>query len=272
MEIICPVCGAKLIRENRSAVCAGRHSFDYARQGYLNLLIRQSTDHGDNREMVQARTRFLNSGAYAFLKDELVRISEEYRPGILADLGCGEGYYTCGLAADEKYGFDMSKDAVRHASASDKSTQYIIASIFHLPMPDQCADMALTCFAPFAGSEVMRILRPGGIFVFVSPAPKHLAELKQVLYDRPYDNAAVPLNTGLTKEKEYVTEHVFHADQTMIQNLFMMTPYAHRTSENDIRKLSSVQSLDITASFLIRIFRKPLEDAAGLPRRRDRNQ
>ncbi len=258
MEITCPICGEKLVRENKRAVCANQHSFDYARQGYLNLLIRQSTDHGDNREMVQARTQFLNSGAYSFLKDELVRITEEYCPDVLADLGCGEGYYTAGLKAGEKYGFDMSKDAVRHAAATDKSTQYIIASIFHLPLPDQSTDMALTCFAPFAGKEILRILKPDGIFVFVSPAPKHLTELKKILYENPYDNVTEALDTSLVKEKEYVTEHIFHADQAMIQNLFLMTPYAHRTSENDIRKLQSVQSLDITASFVIRVYRKTI--------------
>ena len=68
MKLLCPICNEKLVKVDRHARCANNHSFDYAKQGYLNLLIKQSVDHGDNKEMVQARTQFLNSGGYAFLK------------------------------------------------------------------------------------------------------------------------------------------------------------------------------------------------------------
>lgn len=256
MKLICPICSKKLQKIEHSAVCENKHSFDYAKQGYLNLLIKQSVDHGDNKEMVQARTEFLNSGGYSFLKEELIRLTKEYKPEVVADLGCGEGYYTSGLEACEKYGFDMSKDALKHASKNDKSTQYAVASIFHLPLESNTCDLMLTCFAPFAKDEIERILKDNGIFVFVSPAPKHLWELKSCIYETPYENEIKALDTALSFEKEYVISNTFHCEKEQLLALFKMTPYFHRTKSEDIDKLNQIDSMDITASFVIRIYKK----------------
>ena len=41
MNLLCPVCGLQLNREDRRYVCANHHSFDIARQGHVNLLVVQ---------------------------------------------------------------------------------------------------------------------------------------------------------------------------------------------------------------------------------------
>lgn len=256
MKLLCPICNEKLIQVNRSAVCNNHHAFDYAKQGYLNLLIKQSVDHGDNKEMVQARTQFLNSNHYGFLKEELVHLSKQYQPEVLSDLGCGEGYYTSGLQAQEKYGFDMSKEALKHASRVDKTTQYAVASIFRLPLEDESCDMMVTCFAPFAKDEIERVLKKNGHFIFVSPGPKHLFQMKQCLYATPYDNEVKPLDTTLVLEKEYTISNTFHCDNTTLLSLFKMTPYYHRTRSEDMDKLTKQDGMDITAQFVIRIYKK----------------
>ena len=58
MQYTCPVCGEPLYKEINSLVCPNRHSFDIARQGYVNLLTVQqkhSLDPGDTRQQVLAR-------------------------------------------------------------------------------------------------------------------------------------------------------------------------------------------------------------------------
>ena len=257
MKLICPICGNALKNEAKSAVCENRHCFDYAKSGYLNLLRSSGSSHGDNAEMVQARTAFLNTGAYRFLRDALKDILSEEPVGVFADLGCGEGYYTAECPGNEKYGFDLSKAAVTRASKTDKSTLYVIASIFHLPLPSGCADAALTCFAPAAGEELARILKPGGRFVYVQPAARHLYELKEVLYDAPYENdeSEPELPSLFQKEKECVITRSFRADNTSLHNLFQMTPYAYKTGKPAADRLAGIDSLDITASFLIRVYR-----------------
>lgn len=184
MKLICPICKTKFNRIARELVCENNHHFDFAKQGYINLYRSNKPLHGDNNEMVKARTAFLEKGVYAFLKEHLVNLNTKFHPEVFVDLGCGEGYYTDGFIAQEKYGFDLSKDALKHASKNDKSTQYVVSSIFHLPIEDESCDVAVTCFAPAATEELQRILKPGGKFIFVTPGPKHLFEMKAVLYDK----------------------------------------------------------------------------------------
>lgn len=256
MKIICPICGEPLQKVNQSAVCANHHTFDYAKQGYLNLLLKQSKEHGDNPEMVKARTEFLNTGAYQFLRDTLAKKVEEAHCEVLADLGCGEGYYTSALPAEEKYGFDLSKDALKHASKKDPATNYIVASIFHLPLEDTCCDAAVTCFAPAAVDEISRILKPNGIFLFVTPGPRHLFEMKSVLYDTPYENEMEDLSTSLVLEKDEMIEQTFVCRQEGLMNLFLMTPYAYKTSTAGRDKLAQAGDIALTAQFRVRTYRK----------------
>ncbi len=258
MKLICPICGKPLIKQERSALCEQRHCFDYAKSGYLNLLRSSGGEHGDNAAMVQARTAFLGTGAYAFLRETITSVLNEEPVDVFADLGCGEGYYTGMCPGNEKYGFDLSKAAVTKASKTDRTTQYAIASIFHLPLPDSSVDAALTCFAPAAGEELERILKPGGRFVFVQPATRHLYELKDVLYEDPYENDETPpvLPESLHMEKERIITRMFHADNASLMNLFQMTPYAYKTGAEGKARLEEVPSLDITASFVIRVYRR----------------
>lgn len=70
----CPVCGGILSREVGRYTCQVGHSFDIAREGYVNLLPanqQHSKAPGDNREMAAARTRFLEGGWYAPLREAL---------------------------------------------------------------------------------------------------------------------------------------------------------------------------------------------------------
>lgn len=255
MNLLCPVCGKPLHQDNHTAVCENHHSFDYAKQGYLNLLLKQSKDHGDNKEMVKARTAFLQTGDYGFLRDNLAEKVNSLHPEVLADLGCGEGYYTSVLPADTKFGFDMSREALKHAAKYDKSTQYAVASIFHLPLPDNSCDVCVTCFAPFASSEVERILKQDGYFLFVSPGPKHLMQIKELLYKNPYENEEKDLKTNMSLIQEETIRNTFHILHDDLMNLFTMTPYYHRTKSEDIHKLDAVKEMDVTAEFIIRVYK-----------------
>lgn len=58
-EILCPSCGAVLTQADKQWFCRNGHSFDVARQGYVNLLPvtqKHSLHPGDTREQVAAQT------------------------------------------------------------------------------------------------------------------------------------------------------------------------------------------------------------------------
>ena len=197
----CPICAAPLIREGRVYRCSNGHSYDIAREGYVHLLPpnkKHSKAPGDDKDMVAARVRFLGAGYYEplrrTLEEEAVRYAEE--GACLLDSGCGEGYYTAGIAqalreagkSPRTAGIDLSKSALRHAARRDKGTEFAVASAYHLPVADTSIDLIVNCFSPMAGEEFLRVLRPGGRLLYVVPAPDHLWELKEVLYETPYPN------------------------------------------------------------------------------------
>ena len=95
MYFLCPKCRERLNQVNNSAVCKNGHSYDRSRQGYYNLLLGGGA-HGDNREMVASRRRFLELGYYKPLADAVASLVLKYskRLPTVLDTGCGEGYYT----------------------------------------------------------------------------------------------------------------------------------------------------------------------------------
>ena len=255
MKIICPVCKNELKKIDNSYKCSNGHNFDIAKQGYLNLNMHNSSNTGDNPEMINARSNFLNKGYYSFLLDEINK--QLYKEDNLVDLACGEGYYTSKFICNNKIGIDLSKQGLKTASKNDKSATYLLNSIFHNPLEDKCADKVITIFAPIAKEEIVRILKDNGSFILVKPNEKHLYELKEVLYDNPYLNEIEDINIeGLKLDKEIKIDNHAVLDNNDLHNLFMMTPYYNTTSPTDKEKLNSINKLDVTFSFIIDIYRK----------------
>ena len=253
MEIACPVCKKQLTKEGSCYRCENRHSFDIAKEGYLNLNLRNSKNTGDNPEMIKARKNFLEKGYYDFLKNEVNALLSE--DDSLVDLACGEGYYTKDFIAKDKVGIDLSKSGLKIASKYDKNTLYILSSIFRCPLPDQSTDKVITIFAPIAKEEIKRILKKDGSFILVKPDERHLYELKQVLYDEPYLNEIedIPI------EGMHIERHIHVSDKAVLnnedlKNLFMMTPYYNTTSPADKLKLEKIDELEVGFCFIIDIY------------------
>ena len=267
----CPVCAAPLTREARAYRCGAGHSYDIAKEGYTYLLPpnqKHSAAPGDDKGMAAARREFLSKGYYAPLLNTLCHeIAARSGPApVILDAGCGEGYYTSGiyrrLLAEGKQpqmaGIDISKCILRAAAKRDRDIEFAVASSYHLPVADGCADLLLDCFSPLALEEFRRVLKPGGLFFYVVPAVDHLWELKQVLYDHPYPNeeketpyegfsyeAIVPVEDTITLES-----------QTDIHALFQMTPYYWKTPRAGAERLAALETLTTRISFRVHIFRK----------------
>lgn len=258
MNIICPICKEKLFKNEKVWCCANNHSFDIAKEGYINLDITNSSkESGDNKEMVRARTDFLGADYYKFLKDRINELILEYKPNNLVDLACGEGYYTKDFDCLDKLGVDLSKEAIKYASKHDKDSLYVVSSIFKLPIEDNSIDMALTIFAPVAKDEIKRILKDGGYFILVKPDINHLFELKNVVYDIPYLNEIEDIEIdGLELINEiHINNHHLLKNEEII-NLFKMTPYYHKTSKSDFEKLYKINELDVNFEFIIDVYKK----------------
>lgn len=255
MDILCPVCKKPLSKIQNTFKCVNGHSFDIAREGYLNLNRKKSDHTGDNPDMIRARKAFLDKGYYAFLKDAVNSLLKEEDE--LVDLACGEGYYTKDFICRNKIGIDLSKQGLKIASKADKNTTYLLNSIFRNPLGDHSADKIITIFAPIAAKEIVRILKDDGRFILVRPDKDHLFELKQVLYENPYLNESGDIAIqGLVLEKQLAVSNTAVLNREEVKDLFMMTPYVNTTSKADKEKLEQITALPIRFSFLIDVYKK----------------
>ena len=148
--LLCPVCGNQLEQKDGSYRCIKGHCFDISSAGYVNLLLsggKASGVHGDSKEMIRARQDFLSKGYYSFLSEEVNRIALGFLKGspapVVADVGCGEGYYTgslCTFLRDHRveaqvYGFDIAKYALQLAAKRCRQVTYAVASLSKTPLP-----------------------------------------------------------------------------------------------------------------------------------------
>lgn len=265
----CPLCGTALsLSDSCSLRCAGarRHTFDMARAGYVNLNTHLPSS-GDTAQMAAARQTFLRRGYYAPLADALARMAKAYAPSLslLADAGCGEGYYTEAVGAqfDAALGADLSKHALalagksaRRADLGDKLF-YTAASVYALPLADDSCDCVMSVFAPIAADEVLRVLKPGGILLTAAAGRDHLTELKAVLYDTVIPNDTrrdYPTSLSLVREEALrLSVEVAKED---IYPLFTMAPYFYRTQRERAARLSALESLPLTLDFALRAYKK----------------
>ena len=256
--LICPVCGTLLHRDGARCVCERAHSFDFAKEGYLNLLLssqHKSRNPGDAPDSIRARRAFLDAGYYAPLRE---LVASRIAGGTVLDACCGEGYYTSAAAekAGYMYGFDIAKNAVRYAAKRDKRTTYFVAGLHAVPVRGGSVDTLLHLFAPFADAEFCRILKKGGTLLHVLPGENHLMGLKRVLYAQPYRNRETPPETALTLQNtERLRYTVTLRTPDDIRHLFSMTPYGYKTSPDDTARLFSLDTLETELDFVLLTYR-----------------
>lgn len=264
MELICPLCGEQLNRQERTFLCPKGHSFDVARQGYVNLLTVQqkhSLAPGDTRQQVLSRRAFLEAGYYAPIAQALVDAAKQYgADGPILDVGCGEGYYSARLSQAlglSLTGLDISKEAVRCAAAKYKDAQWLCATAAHIPVADHTAGLLTSLFALTLPEEFHRVLKPGGLYFQVLAAEDHLLGLKSIIYDTVFHRTkdTEPELPGFTRLVSIPISFDFQVEQEQVNNLFSMTPHLFRISKAGAERLAQTQQLSDRASCVLNVYR-----------------
>lgn len=259
--LVCPVCGRPLTAGERSAACERGHCFDFAREGYVNLLrTNRSGDRiGDDKLAARCRRDFLNKGYYAPLKDALVALFAD-KQGSVLDICCGEGYYTSAIANNPNlrvYGFDISREMIRLGAKRGGFTAFV-ANMASIPVADSSFDYCIHLFAPFNEEAFARVLKPGGRLYTVVPGSRHLWGLKEAVYDTPYMNDEQLPVTQYLKQlgTRKISAEITLESAEDIEAVFRMTPYYFHTSVADKEKLVGIQKLDTQIEFVIAEYEK----------------
>lgn len=264
----CPLCRAPLTPVGGSYVCPARHTFDIARRGYVNLLTGRATkQHGDNKEMIQARHDFLSAGHYEVLMQAVADVTYRYAPqnAKLLDAGCGECSYTYRITKTlndavrpyEMLGIDISREALSIGAGTCREAALAVASLYHLPLADESIDMLFEIFAPHCGEEYHRVLKPGGTLVMAIPTARHLYGLKEVLYETPYENTVSdPALAGFALKEQIAVRDRLTLSGSDLWSLFTMTPYFYRTAPQAKEKLRQRARLETEIAFALLVYQK----------------
>ena len=189
----CPLCKFELTAAADALVCRNRHSFDLAREGYVNLLRsrrRWPAAGGDGATQLRHRAEFLGAG---HLDGIAAMIAERFaqpnaQPQLdrwcILDAGSGTGHHLARIAVTLArpvigLGLDISRDATRQASRRWPTLAFAVSDLWaEWPVRDTAVDLVVSIFAPRNFPEAVRVLRPGGWLVLGYPGPDHLIELR----------------------------------------------------------------------------------------------
>jgi 23S rRNA (guanine745-N1)-methyltransferase len=268
-------------QQGTSLQCGNGHSFDISRQGYVNLLGAQdkrSRDPGDGKSMITARRKFLDGGYYQPIAIRLSQLVEpllaanslaegsRVEDALVADAGCGEGYYLQQLAEylgetgkllPAMLGFDISKWAMQAAARRFPAT-WLVASNRHIPLADQSADVILSLFGFPEYPAFQRILKKNGALLMVNAGPQHLIELREIIYPRirfKYsDRVAAAETAGFSLvERTELSYNIAALGQEAIHQLLSMTPHMFRASSEGKRRAAALTELSLTVDVVFEI-------------------
>ncbi len=278
--LFCPIDARPLHPEGRQLVCAAGHSFDLAKQGYVNLLPvqnKKSKSPGDSKAMVEARRAFLHTGAYdpiaaGLTKQVRALWSEERGELCVLDAGCGEGFYLGALAealggAESRaniklLGVDISKPAVVAAAKKYKEIAWVVGSNHQTLVPDGSQDVVL-CLFGFPCFEVFsRALKSGGKVVLADAGPDHLIELRELIYPsvrrKPLPSMAEAESLGFelvaSQRLRYSTRL---RSQAAISDLMLMTPHFFKAGREGRQAVAGLTQLAVTVDVSFRVLSAP---------------
>jgi 23S rRNA (guanine745-N1)-methyltransferase len=284
--LICPVCGDYLAEIDNTLKCPQFHSFDIAREGYVNLLLasrKRPKILGDTGDMLRARRDFLDRGFYGPLSDAVnehvyrhlvgdSRTSDESLSLCITEVGCGEGYYIGRLKRylDDRlghksicyFGMDISKEAARLAAKRYRAIRFVVASVKRkVLLAGNSVQVLLDIFAPRDALEFGRVMAQGGMLLAAIPGPGHLMNLRSDLdllgVEANKQQRVVEQFAGTFKlQGKQTVEYEMHLNGEELANLIQMTPNYWHISGETWDRMRAMNSVRTKACFTILEFRR----------------
>ncbi|PKQ32867.1 MAG: 23S rRNA methyltransferase [Actinobacteria bacterium HGW-Actinobacteria-2] len=255
--LACPTCRDSLSLTEGALRCPNGHSYDIARQGYVNLLGGAEPPNADTSAMLDARARVHQAGVF----EPVATVIGELCSGRLhvLEAGVGTGHYLAAALGTEPsavgVGLDVSKAAARHCLRADRRIAAVVADVWKpLPVRDRAVDVVMSVFAPRNLPEFSRVLRPDGRFIAVTPRGGHLTGLRDAygLLDIPIgkaDQLSAAAGEFFDLIDTRVVKYRLPVSETLATDLIAMGPNAFHQVPTTVT--ASTINVDVT----IQVFR-----------------
>ncbi|MBO0812526.1 MAG: hypothetical protein J2P23_10840 [Microlunatus sp.] len=266
--LACPVCTRPVTVRDGAVRCRSGHSFDIARQGYVNLLTRPPKGvHADSAEMIAARDRFLGAGHYRPLADRLAELATDGAPATILEAGAGTGYYLGhvikALPGGRAVGTDLSPFGCRRIARVDDRVGAVVADTWAgLPLGDGVLDLIMVVFAPRNPADFARMLGPGGRLLIAGAGVDHLGEVRDrlgMIDIRPgkLDALRESLQDRFEPEHSEELRSGLRLGPEAVRDLVMMGPNAHhQRGDLDARIAELPDPAPVTLSVELSVFRR----------------
>lgn len=275
----CPVCGQELdLSRSNSLYCPNGHNFDLAKQGYINLLLKQEKG-GYDKRLFAARQVISESGFFDPMRQTISKLiwevgkTEEWSEARLLDAGCGEGSHLAWLWRDLKkkkkgptallgVGIDLSKEGIRVAAKEHQELLWCVADLTKLPLGTSQFDVVLNILSPANYGEFKRVLKDRGILVKVLPAADYLIELREILFkgtDKElYQNDSVKKHFANSFQlvNELPINYKVVLKEENLEHLIKMTPLTWNADQEKIAAIISSGLKSITVAFDLLVGKK----------------
>ena len=237
----CPLCQDSMhVTDDGHVICGNHHSFDIAKQGYVNFMIKPSTSMY-SKSLFESRQEIINSGLYNPLQQLIAKlIGEEAQ--IILDTGCGEGSHLERIAKllpqdVVAIGIDISKEGIQSAAKYYEQKIWCVGDLANSPYKERSIDCILNILSPANYDEFSRLLRPNGKVIKVVPQSDYLKEIRTQAFanseKESYSNAQT-----VQRFKEHFT-NVLHERITytmpleprLVPKLLEMTPLGWHLQE-----------------------------------------
>ncbi|MDR7079888.1 23S rRNA (guanine745-N1)-methyltransferase [Neobacillus niacini] len=270
----CPICNLSMkVLEFKSLICSNNHTFDFAKQGYINLTT-HSVYTKYSKGLFEARRKLITEGAFfeplshaiaKVMHNHVVKTNETIS---ILDTGCGEGSHLsniCDIVSSDSYkrvvgvGIDISKEGIMVASKNYTNKIWAVADLANTPFKNTQFDVILNILSPSNYAEFKRMLKADGIVIKVVPQSGYLKELREHLFHKPekqnYSNADTVerFNESFQFVDSSRLSYTMNINKPLIQSLVQMTTLTWTTTEERVKSFLNKDSAGITVDLDILI-------------------
>ena len=177
---ICPICKESIqINDTGKMFCTTNHSFDVAKQGYVNLMTKPVASMY-SKELFESRQQIITSGLYDEVQQAIAQLLEGKQ--IILDTGCGEGTHLeriCEQLPDSiGVGIDLSKEGILTAAKQYGNKIWCVGDLANSPFQAGSFTTILNFLSPANYDEFKRLLAPGGKVIKVVPQSNYLQQIR----------------------------------------------------------------------------------------------
>lgn len=245
----CPICAESVqVSDEGKVFCTNNHSFDIAKQGYINLMHRPAATMY-SKQLFEARQQIIASGLYDPMQQAVAKLIDIPTAKIL-DTGCGEGSHLvriCDYLEDAVgVGIDIAKEGIVAAAKFYDDKVWCVGDLANSPYNAQSFDVILNILSPANYEEFKRLLKPNGKVIKIVPQAGYLHELREQAFAQSEKENYSNEQTVERFKASFANVQVERITYTkplaeeLVPKLLEMTPMGWHIENRDMIKLHEI--------------------------------